>query len=245
MAIDVNQFSEILRNYISEKQKINPTLSENQIANKIGISASTFHRMINCKAYPHFKTIIKLCETIPELKTFITYNITEVSDESKTSEYIGEELEDLMEDQNLFITYALAISHHGITEDEITYCIGYNGQKALRVLLDKGFVKKEGDRYRATNQKKGIVLSFKVLKKHIVTLAERYKPDCKGNNYIFYKTESLNKAGIKELKKINKETHRKVQRLMEKEEYKGDTPMFSVGFCDMFCIKKLNKGENS
>ena len=36
---------------------------------------------------------------------------------------------------------------------------------------------------------------------------------------------------------IHKETHRKVQKLMEKEEYKGDIPIFSVGFFDMIFIK--------
>ena len=53
-------------------------------------------------------------------------------------------------------------------------------------------------------------------------LAEEYKPDNATNNYLYYKMETLNKEGIKELYEIHKETHRKVQRLMEKKEYKGD-----------------------
>ncbi len=244
MEIDIGKFSDVLREYIAEKQKINPTLSESQIAHKIGIPSSTFNRMINCQAYPNIKNLAKLCEIIPKMRYFVKNNVADVNSESETSKYVGDELEDLLADEHLFITYALAISFRGVTEDEIIYCIGYSGQKALQTLIDKGFVKKTKDnRYRATNVKKGIVLSFEILKKHISVLAGKYKPDNFGDNYAYYKTETLNKAGFKELQKIYKETHRKVQKLMEKEEYQGNIPTFAVGFCDMFFTEQQNKGN--
>ena len=244
MEIDIGKFSDILREYIAEKQKINPTLSESQIAHKIGIPSSTFNRMMNCQTYPNIKNLGKLCESIPKMRHFVKNNVADINSESKTSEYVGDELENLLADEHIFITYALAISFRGVTENEIIYCIGHHGQKALQTLINKGFVKKTNDgRYRAIDTKKGIVLSFEVLKKHISILAEKCKPDNFGNNYVYYKTETLNKAGFKELQKIYKEAHRKVQRLMEKEEYQGDIPTFAVGFCDMFFIEQQNKGN--
>ena len=244
MEIDIGKFSDILREYVAEKQKINPILSEAQIAHKIGIHPSTFNRMMNRYIPPSLKNIATLCEFIPKMRKFVKNNVADVNSESETSEYVGDELEDLLADEHLFITYALAISFRGVTENEILYCIGHAGQKALQTLVDKGFVKKaEDNRYRATNVNKGIVLSFEVLKKHILVLAEKYKPDNCGNNYMYYKTETLNKAGFKELQKIYKEAHRKVQRLMEKEEYQGNIPTFAVGFCDMFFTEQQNKGK--
>ena len=178
MEIDIRQFSEILREYIAEKQKINPTLSESQIAHRIGIPSSTFNRMMNCQTYPNIKNLGKLCESIPKMRNFVKNNVANINSESKTSEYVGDELENLLADEHIFITYALAISFRGITENEIIYCIGHHGQKALQTLINKGFVKKTNDgRYRAIDIKKGIVLSFDVLKKHISILAEKYKPD--------------------------------------------------------------------
>lgn len=244
MEIDIRQFSEILKEYVTEKQKVNPTLSESQIAHKMGIHPSTLNRMMNYRVHPSFKSISTLCEFIPKMRKFIKNTVADVNSESETSEYVGDELENLLENEHLFITYALAISCRGVTEDEIIYCIGHTGQKALLTLVNKGFVKKaEDNRYRATNVNKGIVLSFEILKKHVLVLAEKYKPNNFGNNYVYYKTETLNKAGFKELQKIYKEAHRKVQRLMEKEEYQGNIPTFAVGFCDMFFTEKQNKSN--
>ena len=132
---------------------------------------------------------------------------------------MGSELENLLSKKHLFIAYALALSSHGITGKEILYCLGLEGIKALEILIKKGFIIKTNDnKYKATETNKGIILSFEVLKKHIRILSEEYKPDNIANNYLYYKMETLNKKGMKELYAIHKETHRKVQKLMEKEE---------------------------
>ena len=232
------KISDILRDYVSERKKINPKISESQIAKNLGVSNSTFHRILNYNVYPSIRNLLKLCKSVPKLKSLVTEEMLEVTRESKTGKYIGEELEDLLSTKNLFIAYALALSDHGVTEEETLYCLGNEGSKALKTLVKKNFiVKKDDNRYRATELDKGIVLSFKVLKKHIKILANEYKPDNLTNNYIHYKMETLNKKGMKQLYEIHKETHRKVQKLMEKEEYKGDMPIFSVGFFDMLFLK--------
>ena len=62
--------------------------------------------------------------------------------EMGSRQYKKKELESLLFRRSLFITYALALSAHGVTEAEIFYCIGHKGQKALKTLLEKDFVKK-------------------------------------------------------------------------------------------------------
>ena len=241
------QFSNILKDYVLERKKVNPKISESQIAQGLGISQTTFYRMLNYNTYPSVRNLLKLCKSVPKLKTLVTEEMLEVTRESKTGKYMGKELENLLSKKHLFITYALALSSHGVTEEEILYCLGYEGIKALEILIKKSFViKKDNNKYKATEMDKGIILSFEVLKKHIKVLADEYKPDNVANNYIFYKMESLNKEGRQELYKIYKKAHRKVQGLMEKEEYKGDTPMFAVGFVDMLFLEEpKNKGERS
>ena len=232
------KFSDILKDYVSKRKEVNPNISESQIAKGLGISQTTFYRMLNYNAYPSVRNLLKLCKSVPKLKSLVTEEMLEVTRESKTGKYMGEELEDLLSKKHLFIAYALALSSHGVTDEEIFYCLGHEGIKAFEILIKKNFViKKDDNRYKATEMDKGIILSFEVLKKHIKILAEEYKPDNVANNYIFYKMETLNKEGMKELYKIYKEAHRKVQKLMEKEEYKGNTPMFAVGFVDMLFLE--------
>ena len=242
---NTEKFSDILKDYVLERKKVNPKISESQIARNLGVSVTTFHRMLNYNAYPSVRNLLKLCKSVPKLKSLVTEEILEVTRESKTGEFIGEELENLLSKKHLFITYALTLSAHGVTEEEILYCLGHEGSKALEILIKRNFViKRDDNKYKATEMDKGIVLSFEVLKKHIKILAEEYKPDNIANNYIYYKMETLNKKGMKELYEIHKETHRKVQKLMEKEEYKGNIPIFSVGFFDMFFLKdSKTKGE--
>ena len=170
----------------------------------------------------------------------------EVTRESRTGKYIGGELENLLSKKHLFIAYALALSAHGVTDEEILYCLSHEGIKALDILIKRNFIiKKDDNRYKTTETDKGIILSFEVLKKHIKILAEEYKSDNIANNYIYYKMETLNKKGVKELCEIHRETHRKVQKLMEKEEYKGDMPVFSVGFFDMLFIEELENKKRT
>ena len=240
------KFSSILKEYVFERRKMNPKISESQIARNLGVSNTTFYRMLNYHTYPSVKNLLKLCKFIPKLKTLVTEEMLEVIRESKTGQYMGKELENLLHRKSLFITYALALSAHGVTEEEVIYCIGYKGKQALDILMEKGFIAKtEDDIYKATETDKGIILSFEVLKKHLRILLSNYKPDNVANNYIYYQMESLNKRGLKKLYEIYRETHRKIQELMKQKEYKGDMPTFSAGFFDRFFIKASasKKGE--
>ena len=239
------KFSDVLKDYVLERKKVNPKVSESQIAQGLGISQTTFYRMLNYNAYPSFRNLLKLCKSVPKLKSLVTEEMLEVTRESKTGKYMGKELENLLSKKHLFIAYALALSSHGVTEEEILCCLGYEGIIALEDLMEENFViKKDDGRYKATEQDKGIVLSFEVLKKHIKILAEEYKPDNVANNYICYKMETLNDEGRKELYKICKETHRKVQKLMEDEKYKGDTPTFFAEFADILFLKEPKNKRN-
>ena len=85
---------------------------------------------------------------------------------ARLEKYMGKELEKLLSQKNLFITYALALSSHGVTDEEIIHCIGLEGKQALKVLINKGFILKGKDsRYRTIKADGGIIRSFELLKK--------------------------------------------------------------------------------
>ena len=137
------KFFSILKEYIVERKKLNPDVTNSQIARKLGVSRATFFRIVNYHTYPNTHNFIKLCKSIPKLKAVATEDIIfEITQKSKTGKYMGKELENLLQNKNLFITYALALSSRGVTDEEIVYCLGHEGKKALRILMEKGVLMK-------------------------------------------------------------------------------------------------------
>ena len=53
------KISDILKDYVIERKKVNPKLSESQIAKHLGISITSFHRMLNYNAYPIPRPLLK------------------------------------------------------------------------------------------------------------------------------------------------------------------------------------------
>ena len=241
MGKNAEKFSTILKDYVSERKKFNPTISESRIAHNLGISQPTFHRMLNYNTYPSVRNLLKLCKSIPRVKFLVSDDILT---EAGEKQYEEKGLESLLFRRSFFITYTLALSAHGVTEAEILYCMGHKGKKALKTLLERGFVKKVEDKiYRATEQEKNINLSFSVLKRHIKILVGKLKPSDTANNYICYKTETLNKAGIQKLNEALKEAHAKIKNIMEKKEHKGDIPAFAALFSDILFLSDSNKKQ--
>ena len=58
--------------------------------------------MLNYNAYPSVRNLLKLCKSVPKLKILVTEEMLEVTRESKTGKYMGEELENLLS-KNIFL----------------------------------------------------------------------------------------------------------------------------------------------
>ena len=103
--------------------------------------------------------------------------------------------------------------------------------------------KTEDEIYRATEQEKNIDLSFSVLKRHLKILVGKLKQSDTDNNYICYKTETLNKTGIQKLNEALKEAHTKIKTIMENKKHKGGIPAFAALFSDIFFLSDSTKKQ--
>ena len=140
--------SELLQSYIQKQTHKNKKLSENRISEQLGIRAPTFNRILNGRAAPSLETLIKLSKFIPEIKKFLPENMFEIVLEKTSGERVGEKLESLLSDPDMFIIYALALSDFGITEDFIIKHYGSQKIKKLKTLEEEGFIKREDNGYR-------------------------------------------------------------------------------------------------
>ena len=236
MNINSQKLSDLIQGYVKKQTEKNQSLSENRISEHLGISAPTFNRILNGRSQPSLTTLMKLSKFIPEIKKFIPEDLFEVVFEKTKSELLGDKLEALLDDPDTFLIYALAFSDFGITEDYIIKNLGSHKIKKLKNLEKEGYIKREGNGigvYKAIENKQ-ITMSFKLIQKHIETLNKFYKPHKSENNYAFYGIDRLNKKGVLELMRANKEFHEKTTDIMNKKENKGDISVFSTGISDIF-----------
>ena len=235
MRINTQKLSDLLQDYILQQTEKNGRLSESRISQKLDIPAPTFNRLMNGRAQPSLKTLVKLSKFIPEVKNFLPEEMFKVVLEKTNGEKLGERLEALISDSDMFLIYALAFSESGITEEFIIKNLGSQKIKKLRTLEEEGFIKREGNgrgRYKVT-EKRQLTESFALIKKHIDTLNGFYKSAEPDKNYAFYGVDRLNKKGVLELMQAGKDFHGKITDIMNKKENKGDIPVFTTGVSDI------------
>ena len=231
------EFPEILRDYVLEQKQKNPSVNETAISKKMDIPPTTFNRLVNGHSKPAVKTLLKLIQFIPELQNSLpkeVMKIFKVTMEKSHSEYVGQTLEILLSDKYIFLCWMLAFSNTGVTEDEIKESFGQQGVTALKTLEQKDIISKtENSHYKVKEKNKYIIFSFRLIKAHLMFLAEQYKPDNRKSNYIHYLAESLNEEGKRKVMKAHQELHRKIRTIMDSEDNKGDIPVFSVACSDI------------
>ena len=229
-------FSEILRDYVLEQKQKNPSFNETTISKKMDIPPTTFNRLVNGHSKPTVRTLLKLSQFIPELKSLLPEEILKVfkvTMKRENSEYVGETLETLLSDENIFLCWMLTFSDKGVTVDEIRNHLGQAGVKAVKTLEKNNILEKNDSGYYKVKEKnKYAIFSFRLIKAHFLFLAKQYEPDNIKRNYICYKMSFLNEKAKKELIQIHQSFHNKIQRFMDDEKNKGDEPVFSISCSD-------------
>ena len=184
-------FPEILRDYVLEEKQKNPSVNETAISKKMDIPPTTFNRLVNGHSKPTVRTLLKLSQFIPELKFLLPEEIMKVfkvTMEKENSKYVGETLETLLSDENIFLCWMLAFSSKGITVDEIRNHLGHVGVRALRTLEESNIlIKNDSGYYKVKEKNKYAIFSFRLIKAHFLFLAKQYKSDNIKSNYIYYK----------------------------------------------------------
>ncbi len=231
-----NCFTEILRNYVLEQRRKNPRVSESSISKKIGISQTTFNRLINGYSTPSVKNFLKLLQYIPELKKALPIEISQtlkVISKTEQEQHIEGILETLLSDKYIFLCWILSFAEKGITTEEIKKRFGQQGLTALETLVKKNIIlKNESNSYKVSTETKDVILSADLMKSHLMFLVEQYNPD-NLNSTLHCLVGSLNESGTMDLITAHWEFHKKVQKIMNNKYNKGDTLVFSTACSDL------------
>lgn len=257
---ELTDWATILKKCLTDLKVNNPKLSLSQLASKLEMARSTLNDQYNTKKFlskPNLDIYLKiilesgngqmLLEAIQAYDEKLAKNLNEVlSVESnlKNVEYASKELENLLENRSIFLTYILAINENGVSKDLLKEIIGSTYESAILTLKNKNIIIEENNLIR-TKIPTSLIRSVESIKFHINTYADFYKPQNAGTgiNYILTFSRFLNSVGIEKVNIAFKTFNQILLDIIEDEANKGDIPMFMVAFFDIF-TNKIESSEN-
>ncbi len=143
-----------------------------------------------------------------------------------------ETIDKVLQEEEVFIAYALSASSLGTTEEKVRRVMGEAGVLGLRKLLDLGVVSFKDDKYSAVEGQ--AIYKYETIKRQLGILARLYKPSNVGKkrNYVHIMTEGLNEDGVSAWQEEHKKHQNQLRKI--KNDFKGPIDVFSVGFMDVF-----------
>jgi hypothetical protein len=254
-------WTDIFKKCLCDLKEKNSKLSISQLASKVNVARSTLSDHINSKTgatKPNLDNYIKVILESGNVAMFFEAlsaydenlskhlkNILSVSTTKKNAAIATEELETTLEDRSLFLAYILASNDKGISIKTLAHILGNKAQTAMNALIARDLAFEDSKVFKVNNPT-FLIRSFESVKHHLTTYADYYKPHHAGTgrNYAVSLTGSLNTEGIKAVQEANKVLHQTVKDIMRNPVFEGNTPTFSVAFCDTFTDINFDPDNN-
>lgn len=186
---DSMSWEPILTKCLIDLDKMYPKLKESQIAEKVSITRGTFNRMKNKRKLPQLDNVLKLLigsgnssllnQAISLVDSDLGKSLNvalEVSMKEQNKKLLDSELEEILNDRDVFISYLLASMTNGTNKEQLIQTLGSIGPDSIQKLMEKGIVSQEGDTYKVCNSGT-LVRSFGSIKRHLSTYAKFYKTE--------------------------------------------------------------------
>ncbi len=138
-------------------------------------------------------------------------------------------IERYFEDPEYCEIIELADSHQGLAKDRLRNVFGLRGLNKVTQLIDDEILEEDliNSKYKGYGQGKLNTVTFSSAIKRIKSLCDMILRTRLAVAY--FRSESVNEAGILELKKIVVDAYQRVAQVVDNPEYQGDIPLgFSI-----------------
>lgn len=242
------EWNDYINSAIEDLKTKHPTLNLSQIAMKINLNRSTLNRIINEGIKPQLDNYIKIIigsgnsdlisEALAAYDKSLSSkneNIFKVALSEKNSNFSTAELEEILDSEEMFVTYILANKEIGTTSEEVIHVLGNTGIDSLRKLKALGLITENNGTYTCLNNNV-LIRSFESIKRHLPTYAKHYKIEHVGQNrnYVHSLSSGLSTRAIAEAQELHRNFHEQLIKIMRNPENVGENTFFSVAFCDSF-----------
>lgn len=256
-----------LRNLTVAYMAKHPGLTLNALATRSGVPATTMRRLMQKGASSE-----KSAELAPHsVLSLVSYLLKEkkisallkkidgpiadllnrcfdqfIFDESSSDHIMDSDLNSVFQDKTCYLIYKLAANHCGTTMDEIKNVFGLLGLQKLSELIEKNWIiadSENPERFHA--REKNFSVDISLARELTHSLLDFYKPKdvSSGFNLFYSLSESMNEAGIKKIKEIEKDAVKKIHETMNDKKYQGGIAYYSIILSDVLGITPTTNNE--
>lgn len=233
--------NEVLRDKIRKYKKEHSRLSSNQIARRLGLPPSTFHRLemgdVKNPGLDICVTVLNGLASKKDTAEFVREYFPEVHEslyghfyETQTQNLISDDVVQYFKDESTYKMMIKATTHHGLSENEVLQEYGRQGHKIFMKLAADGTIKNKNGRFfhcddlQRVNTETTIKLSNLILNEMVNEVRVHGNP-INSKHDICY--QSVDGSKVKdELKQLASEFSYNVRKIMLSPENRGEDVFF-------------------
>ena len=254
----VEHVRQVVASYLEKR----PHLSVNGISKRCNVSEPTLRRIMSgkVKTTPQTTTILDILTYVAGSTSVreiahkypgpISEHLNDVvgqldSFDREYSNKINDELKDPVK----YLIYKLAINSSGVSEKKIVELYGNHGMNLLNELIDKDLIVRDENghcRTRAGAYKSSdedFIRNFKVVADFIKP--HKYRNRMPMNPLWVNLSESINVETYQKLMRLQRNTVRKMRKMIREDEARGNIPFFFIGAMDTLDVKAAYEFEDS
>lgn len=244
----ISELQAVIRGYLEKHTRI----SLNGLSKRCTVSEPTLRRIMHgqVKTTPTLTTIVDILTTINKesnirkLAGMYPGPLADILSEgfsifeAEELDYVyNQKLNDVLKDETSYLIYKLAANRSGLAQSKIRELFGLVGEEKIYSLKKEDLIEEKIERGQVHYHAKivGFSLDHKLFVKNFKSVANFIKTGAQTGpktNLYYNFSESVNEQGRREILRLQKESLRKVAKILDDERYAGDIPLFVLSAVD-------------
>ncbi|MFT6071057.1 MAG: hypothetical protein ACJAT2_002710 [Bacteriovoracaceae bacterium] len=244
----ISELQAVIRGYLDKHSRI----SLNGLSKRCTVSEPTLRRIMHgqVKTAPTLTTVVDILSTInkePCIRKLAAMYPGPLADvlsegfsifEAEELDYVyNQKLNEVLVDETSYLIYKMAANRCGLAQSKVRELFGLVGEEKIYSLKKEDLLEEKIERGQVHYHAKivGFSLDHKLFIKNFQSVANFIKTDQQSgpkSNLYYNLSESVNEQGRREILRLQKDSLRKIAKILDDEKYGGDIPLFVISAVD-------------